>query len=206
MMLALHSRPMETSSPFEVLSLLWQLAQRAEVRKSSAGLCCALVCAREAGGSARRASATTWLAAKRALFIASSNVVHDKPARDEPSARAGRRRLMGPRHPRCPVFGKFDCHVARTDRLIHPGHCNSKYCVAVGWSPTRKSPTRKLLGRHPDEDPARPVLQHQTPGPGRAKSCKPVRANSERLPHRRCCLPHRRGLPIINCFRRIMDS
>ena len=37
MMLALQSRSMETSSPLGVLSLLWQLAQRSAVRKSSAG-------------------------------------------------------------------------------------------------------------------------------------------------------------------------
>src|ERR1039458_4043889 len=97
MMLALHSRPMETSTPLEVLSLLWQLEQRSEVRKSSAELCGAAACAREAGGNAKRARATTRLAAKRAFFIASSNLVHDKPARDEPSARAGRRRVMGGR-------------------------------------------------------------------------------------------------------------
>ncbi len=73
MMLALQSRPMEASSPLEVLSLLWQLAQRAEVRNR------------------RRDSASRWFArekpmqreegegdyqitAKRAFFIACSNV------------------------------------------------------------------------------------------------------------------------------------
>ena len=59
MMLADQSTLMETSSPLEVLSLLWQLAQRS---RSAKVVCMGWLradCAREAGGSARRAKATS---------------------------------------------------------------------------------------------------------------------------------------------------
>jgi hypothetical protein len=137
MMLALHSRPMETSSPLEVLSLLWQLEQRSEVRKSSAGFCGVATCAREAGGNARRARATTRLAATRAFFIASSNVVHDNSARDEPSARTGRRRVMGQatRDARFSV-SSIATWRGQAESLIQASAI-SKYCVAVGLLPIR---------------------------------------------------------------------
>ena len=59
-MLALQSRLMETFSPLEVLRLLWQLAQRAEVRKSSAGFS---ICG---GGLRARGQGRDWADGNRA--------------------------------------------------------------------------------------------------------------------------------------------